>query len=127
MAKPIPDQLYMRHRAALKLAVQIGVIEFLHRHKTLAPPVADIAGALRDELAGEAHPLAFLREAFQQKMLVGHLSPTEQLLVMNLVDVFVETIHAYFVERDAVSEQILVRTGEICGWIAEASQIQGSL
>ena len=38
MQTQTPEQFYMRHRAVLKLAVQIGVVEFLHRHKDLAQP-----------------------------------------------------------------------------------------
>lgn len=124
MAKQTPDQLYMRHRAVLKLAVQIGVVEFLHRHKELARPMVDISEALRDELVGQVHPLDFLREAVQQKMARTHIAPTAQLLILNLMDALVQTMRTYFVEQDVLPAQILVRVSEITGWIAEAAQRQ---
>lgn len=124
MAKPTPEQVYMRHRAVLKLAVQIGVIEFLHRQKALAPLLADIAGAVRDELVGEAHPLDFLREALQHKMASAQVGTAEQLLIMNLMDVLVQTMREYFLEQDVISTQILVRVSEIAGWIAEAAHMK---
>ena len=124
MAKPTPEQLYLRHRAVLKLAVQIGVAEFLHRHKALAQPVADIAAALRDELAGQTSDLDFLRAAVQQKMSALHLVPTEQLLVLNLMDVLLQTMRTYFVDHDILPSQVLLRISEVVGWITEAAQMQ---
>ena len=124
MKTQTPEQLYLRHRAVLKLAVQIGVVEFLHRHKALAQPVADIAAALRDELAGQTSDLDFLHTAVQQKMATMHLSSTEQLLVLNLMDALLQTMRMYFLDHDILPSQVLLRVSEVVGWIAEAAQMQ---
>mgnify|MGYP001574713437 FL=1 len=124
MKPQTPEQLYLRHRAVLKLAVQIGVVEFLHRHKALAQPVADIAAALRDELAGQTSDLDFLNAAVQQKMATMHLVPTEQLLVLNLMDALLQTMRTYFLDHDILPSQVLLRISEVVGWIAEAAQMQ---
>ena len=124
MKSQTPEQLYMRHRAVLKLAVQIGVVEFLHLHKALARPVADIAAALRDELVGQISDVDFLRTAVQHKMGTMRLVPTEQLLVLTLMDALIQTMHMSFLDDDILPSQVLLRISEVLGWIAEAAQMQ---
>ena len=120
------EQLYMRHRAVLKLAVQIGVVEFLHRHATLAQPVAVLAGACRETLVGQIGDTTLLTTAIQHEMGPGQLSPTEQLLVLNLIETVAQGIRTYFVEQDVVPTTVLLRVSEICGWIADAAVMQGA-
>ena len=124
MKAQTPEQFYMRHRAVLKLAVQIGVVEFLHRHKDLAQPVAEIAGACRDALVGQTGDTTLLTTAIQHEMGLGQLSPTEQLLVLNLIETVTQGIRAYFVEQDIVPATVLLRVSEICGWIADVAAMQ---
>ncbi len=119
-----PGQLYMRHRAVLKLAVQIGVVESLHRHKTFAQPIADITAALRAELAGQTGDLGFLPTAVQRQMATMHLSPTEHLLILNLMDALVQTMRMYFLEQDIIPSQVLVHISDVFGWITEAARMQ---
>ena len=119
-----PEQFYLRHRAVLKLAVQISVVEFLHRHKALAQPVRDITAALQDELIGQISDLDFFHTAVQQKMATMQLSPTEQLLVLNLIDALLQAMRTYFLEQDIVPLQVLLRVSEVFGWIAEAAKMQ---
>ena len=124
MKTQTPGQLYMRHRAVLKLAVQIGVMEFLHRHKTFAQPVADIAATLRDELAGQTGDLGFLHTAVQRQMATMHLSPTEQLLILNLMDALVQTMRMYFLEQGIIPSQVFLPISDVFGWITEAARMQ---
>jgi hypothetical protein len=121
-----PDAIYMRHRAVLKLAVQIGVIEFVHRHPALATPVAAIAAALRDELRGEAHDMGFLMTVVQHKLSMSALPPIEQLLVLNLVEALAQTMRDYFIAQDIVPSQVSLRLGDVFDWISQAAAIEMS-
>ena len=124
MKPQTPEQLYMRHRAVLKLAVQVGVVEFLHRHKDLTQPVAEIAGACRDALVGQTGDMAFLVTAMKHEMTQAQMSPIEQLLVLNLMETLTQSIRTYFVEQDVIPATVLLRVSEICGWIADGAAMQ---
>src|SRR3990167_7571542 len=119
-----PDDLYMRHRATLKLAVSIGVIEFLYRHPELATPVADIATAIHNEMGGQADDMGMLKVAMRRHMLALNIAAPEQLLLMNLADVLLQSMRIFFLEREVIPTQVRVRIGEIAGWVADTAAQQ---
>ena len=127
MTPQTPEQLYLRHRTILKLAVQLSVVETLHRHKALAQPIAAIAEALQKELVGQERDIDFLRAVVQKKMATMLLSPTEQLLLLSLMETIVETMRSHFVDQGVIPTQVLLRISEVLGWIGEAAQMQSAL
>lgn len=118
---PRPDEFYMRHRAALKLAVQIVVVEFLHRHQAMAEHVATIATALQQELAGHTGDMALFETLLQQKIVHLDLSPSGQLLLSGLAESLVEMARTYIIERGALPHDTLMRFSDMAGWIAESA------
>lgn len=119
-----PGEFYMRHRATLKLAVQIVVVEFLHRHKDMAEQVAAIAITLQAELQGQSGDIAIFETVFKQKVLDLQLSPAGQLLFTSLGESLVEMIRNYIVERSGIPHETFMRLGDIAGWIAESARKQ---
>ena len=118
-----PEQLYLRHRALLKLAVQIGVVEFVHRHKDLAPHIAQASGICRDTLVGTSGDMPFISSMMQKEMTRARISTTDQALIVNLLETLSEVVRAYFIEKEILPAAVLLYVSDVCEWISEAATL----
>ena len=125
MKAQTPEQLYLRHRALLKLAVQIGVVEFVHRHKNLAPHIAQAGGICRDTLVGTSGDMPFIASMMQKEMTRAQISTTDQALILNLLETLSEVVRAYFIEKEILPAAVLLYVSDVCEWISEAAALGG--
>ena len=125
MKAQTPEQLYLRHRALLKLAVQIGVIEFVHRHKGLAPHIAQASGICRDTLVGTSGDMPFITGMVHKELMKAGISATEQALIVTLLETLSEVVRAYFLEKEILPTAVLLYVSDVCEWIAEAATLGG--
>ena len=124
MKAQTPEQLYLRHRALLKLAVQIGVVEFLHRHKDLAPYIAQASGMCRDTLVGASGDMPFIASMVQKELLRAEISATEQALIVTLLETLADVVRAYFLEQEILPTAVLLYVSDVCEWISDAATLE---
>ena len=125
MKAQTPEQLYLRHRALLKLAVQIGVVEFVHRHKGLAPHIAQAAGICRDTLVGTSGDMPFIAGMMQKELKRAGISATEQALIVTLLETLADVVRTYFLEQEILPAAVLLYVSDVCAWISDAATLGG--
>ena len=124
MKAQTPEQLYLRHRPLLKLAAQIVVVEFVHRHKDLAPHIAQASGICRDTLVGTSGDMPFISSMMQKEMTRARISTIDQALIVNLLETLSELVRAYFLEKEILPAAVLLYVSDVCEWISDAATLE---
>jgi hypothetical protein len=120
-----PETVFLRYRAALKLVVQFGVREFLAQHPGMAAPVAAVTDAVLQTIGTVPVDADLLQALIQHHVQETSLSAAQQEMVVDLLDVALETLRGFLLEHQIPQASVTVYVHEVLQWVADAARSHG--